>query len=134
MRVVAQTKVQGKAVCEFPCVLRIDADNIARLLPGLSGAYAATNLKGQSKNEVRSAIACVGHRNGCRGIGEPAVKVHQAKFAIVACIESLDDITPVLAAKFQRVPAARPADRIFELPDFIIKARRALLGPQVRQG
>ena len=65
VRVVAQTKVQGQTVRHFPCILRIDTNNIARLLPSLSGTYAAANLKRQPENEVCPAIARVGHRRGC---------------------------------------------------------------------
>src|SRR5262249_29303842 len=42
-------------------------------------------------------------------------------------------LTPELATKFQVVPSAGPAQRIFELPDVVVEARGALLSTQVRE-
>jgi hypothetical protein len=55
-----------------------------------------------------------------------------SQLTAVAGIERLDDLLPVLAAKFKGMPTAGYAYRIFNLPDVIIETRRRLTGSDVR--
>ena len=133
MRLVTQTEIQGQAVRKAPSVLGVDTNDIARLFPCLAGADTTAELKGKPEDEVRTAIAGAGSSTTDDVAGEPAVKVHQPKFTIIARIEGLDDLAPELPAEFNVVPAVSPRYRIFELPDVVVEVRGAFLGPQVRE-
>src|SRR4029077_7256679 len=112
----------------------VDTNDVAGLLPGLASAHTTAVLKGKTEDEVRTTIAGAAAGTTDDVAGEPAVEIHKPKLTIVTRIESLDDLTPELATKFQVVPSVGPAQRIFELPDVVVEARGALLGTQLREG
>src|SRR4029077_3920469 len=88
---------------------------------------------GEAQDEIRTAVSGAGARATDGVAGEPAIKLHEAKLSVVTRIEGLDVLVIELATDFKGVPAACPGDRVFGLPDVIVKARRLLRGSEVRQ-
>src|ERR1700738_36858 len=88
---------------------------------------------GEPEKETRTPVPRAAAATTDGVASEPAIKLHDAKLSIITRIEGLDDIVIELAAEFEGVPSVRPGDRIFGLPDFIVKACRLLRGSEVRQ-
>ena len=59
VRFVAQTEVQRQAIGKPPSVLRVDTDDVGRLLPRLASADTTANLKRKTQNEVRASVSSV---------------------------------------------------------------------------
>ena len=115
-----------------PGILRIDADDVAGLLPGFSGTYAATVLIIEAEDKIRTTVTI---RAACNGwTGESSVEVHETQLTVVAGIEGLDDLTPVLTTKLEVMPAMVPAERIFDLPYVVIEVLGLLCGSEVADG
>ena len=89
--------------------MSVDANNVAGLLPRLTGAHTTANLEGETEDEVRTTIAGAAGGTTNNVAGEPSVEIHKPKLTIVTRIECLDHLTPELPTKFNVMPAPRPS-------------------------
>ena len=90
MRIVAQTEIQALSVRDAPCVLGIDSDDVAGLLPSLAGTYSATVLIVETENKIGATVTSRTLRIA-RLVNLPS-KSMRPKLTVVTGVEGLDSL------------------------------------------
>src|SRR5579875_3535511 len=116
MVLVAQAEIQRQGIRGPPIVLKISAEDVGALPPAAGGDSQADRV-GHAEEKVRLCRARPrpGYRQRIGSSGEFPGVVDAARTAIVAGVERVDPIAPILEAGMKKVSTVGNDDLILEL-------------------
>src|SRR5207249_1580474 len=103
------------SVGEPPVILEVEPKHVRAVSPGAC-AQTASHVRRKSKEEIRfsgpAATPCLGQR--IRACAKFSREIHEPGSAVVAGVENVELVTPVLETGMHDMPALGPNDGILD--------------------